>query len=223
MSTRGPVVVLAFLIAGFLLVGCDGDDVFDGDGVRGSGTLVSESRQVSGFTEIVLLGSGDVMITVGETESLTIEAEDNIMPLLTTEVRNGSLELGSDSNYAATKGIIYTITTTELDGVTINGSGNIAASGLSGGSFAATVNGSGDIEPVGNISDLTVNINGSGSFKGEALIASSGTIEVAGSGSGLMNVTDELAVLVAGSGDVEYLGSPSVAETISGSGSVSQR
>jgi hypothetical protein len=39
------------------------------------GTVVTESRPVSGFSEIVLLGSVDVIITVGETESLTIEAE----------------------------------------------------------------------------------------------------------------------------------------------------
>ncbi|HWL48440.1 MAG TPA: DUF2807 domain-containing protein, partial [Acidimicrobiia bacterium] len=53
-------------------------------GVEGSGNVITESREVSDFNEIVLGGSGRVMVEVTGTESLTIEAEDNIMPLLET-------------------------------------------------------------------------------------------------------------------------------------------
>jgi hypothetical protein len=217
------VGVVWFLIAGLLLVGCDDDGVSGGNGVRGSGDMVAESRQVSGFDEIVVLGSGDVIVSVTGTESLTIEAEDNIMPLLTAEVSGGRLELGSDASFSATRGISYTITAVELDGVTINGSGDVAASGIEAGSFEATINGSGDVEPVGTSEELNVGINGSGNYNGEDLIASLGTVEVSGSGSAVVNVTDDLTVRIGGSGDVEYLGNPTLTQDISGSGDVSQR
>ena len=223
MRAHGSVGVIWFLIAGLLLVGCDDDGVSDGDGVRGSGDVVTESREVSGFDEIVVLGSGDVIVSVTGTESLTIEAEDNIMPLLTTEVNGGRLELGSDTSFSATQGITYTITAEELDGVTINGSGDVAASGIDAGSFEVTINGSGGVEPAGASEELTVGINGSGNYDGEDLIASIGTVEVSGSGSAVVNVTDDLTVRIGGSGDVEYLGSPTVTQNISGSGDVSQR
>lgn len=54
-----------------------------GVGTRGSGTVITESRDLSDFNEVVLQGSGEVVVTVDGTEALTIEAEDNIMPLLT--------------------------------------------------------------------------------------------------------------------------------------------
>ncbi|NNC91840.1 MAG: DUF2807 domain-containing protein [Acidimicrobiia bacterium] len=211
-------------MAGFLLAGCDVSvDIDVDDGVRGSGTVIGESREVSGFNEVVLLGSGDVSVSVTGTESLTIEAEDNIMPLLTAEVRSGRLELGSDSSFSATKGITYTISAAAFDGVTINGSGNVEVSGIDANSFEAIINGSGDVEPAGTTVELTVSINGSGNFHGENLVAPRGSVEVAGSGSVVVNVTDDLMVLIAGSGDVEYLGNPTLIQEIAGSGDISQR
>jgi hypothetical protein len=46
--------------------------------------------------------SGVVVVEVHSTESLTIEAVHNIMPPLTTEVRNGRLELGPKSSISPT-------------------------------------------------------------------------------------------------------------------------
>jgi hypothetical protein len=64
-------VVLA-LLAVLLLAGCTI--------TRGSGQLSSESRQVSGFTKVELSGSGELKIEQTGTESLTISAEDNVLP-----------------------------------------------------------------------------------------------------------------------------------------------
>ena len=222
MSSRGWVGLLLGLMAGLVLLGCDDLDVTN-DGVRGSGNLITESRSVSGFDEIVLLGSGDVVIDVTGTESLTIEAEDNIMPLLTADLSGSRLELGSDEPFSATRGITYTITAATLDGVTINGSGNFLASGVDTGRFEVTVNGSGDVEPNGTCAEVDVNINGSGNFRGEGLVASVGDIGISGSGSAVVNVSDDLNVRISGSGSVEYLGNPVVDSQTTGSGSVSQR
>ena len=54
--------------------------------VGGSGKVETETRQVSGFTAIDLTGTGEVTIEQGETESLTIEADDNVLPALTSKV-----------------------------------------------------------------------------------------------------------------------------------------
>lgn len=222
MPVRGPMTVVACLVLGLVLIGCDDDGVTDGNGVRGSGNVVSETREVSGFNEIVLLGSGDVIVSVTGTESLVIEAEDNLLSLLTTDVRSGRLELGADMSFSATKGITYTITAATFDGVTINGSGDVTASGINANSFEATINGSGHVEPAGTAGELTVGINGSGSFDGAGLAASTGAVDVSGSGSVVVNVSDELDVSIGGSGDVEYLGDPTLTQSIGGSGSVSR-
>ena len=75
----------------------------------GSGDLSTKSRSVSNFNEIVLLGSGTVHVDLTGSESLVIEADDNLLPILTSEVINGRLELGSSAPYASRSPITYTI------------------------------------------------------------------------------------------------------------------
>ncbi len=193
-------------------------------GVEGSGNVITENRDVSGFNEIVLGGIGRVEVEVTGTESLTIEAEDNIMPVLESRVRNGRLVLDTTRNIAPNEEIIYTITAATLDGLSISGSGVVEASGVDTTDFRADISGSGDVSVEGTITGLlSVSISGSGEFDGESLTAPVGHIEVSGSGNAVVNVTDSLEVDVSGSGDIEYLGSPSVDSDVSGSGEVVQR
>lgn len=219
MQRRAPVVGIGMLIALVALAACDEFGV----GVRGSGTVVTESREVSGFNEVVVNGSGDVVITVDGTESLTIEAEDNIMPLLTTEVSNGRLELGTESSFSTSRGITYTISAAAMKGVTVSGSGVVVATGIDEESFTVRINGSGNVEPSGVTNDLAVTVSGSGNYEGEGLVAAVGEVEVSGSGNAVVNVTDVLAATVSGSGNIDYIGDPAVSSSISGSGDLNQR
>jgi hypothetical protein len=219
MHMRGLVLGAATLVTMVAVSACDGG-VF---GVRGSGNVITESRDVSGFNQIAVLGSGNVVVDVNGSESLTVEAEDNIMPLLKTEVRNGRLELSVESSISPTVEVKYTITAATLDGLSISGSGNVAATGIDAEAFDVEIRGSGKVEPVGTAETLTLGISGSGRYAGEGLIASVGTVRVSGSGDAVVHVTDDLDAEVAGSGSVKYIGEPSLTTSISGSGDISQR
>ena len=213
MRGRAFVFSILSIVLAILAAGC----------TVGSGDLITEARNVNGFNEIVLMTSGDVVVEVTGTESLEIEADDNVMSLLTSEVVNGRLELGSSGSFSTTRGITYTITASDLVGVTISGSGNIDVSGISTDSFQATVTGSGNIEPSGISTNLDVTIGGSGNFNGDDLESAIGDVTVSGSGGAVVNVTEDLGVRISGSGDVRYIGDPKLDQDISGSGSVSQR
>jgi len=201
------------LVAGVFATGC----------TVGSGDVITESRDVTGFDEIVLLGSGDVIIDVTGTESLEIEAEDNVMPLLTSEVIDGRLELGVEGSITTSRGITYTITAARLVGVTIRGSGDVNGSDIDAESFEATIEGSGIVDLTGTSSELTVRIGGSGNFDGQDLESATGAVRIDGSGGALVNVAEDLTVTINGSGDVEYIGDPVLHQTINGSGDVSRR
>ena len=201
------------------MTGCDGG-LF---GVRGSGNVITESREVSGFNEIALRGNGTVVVVVDGTESLTIEAEDNIMPLLTSEVSNGRLELSSESSISPTREIRYTISAAVLGAVSISGSGDITVTNIDAESFDAEISGSGRIEPRGTTAELNVGISGSGDFEGEGLAAAIGSVRVSGSGNAVVNVSEDLDVTISGSGDVQYTGNPSLTSSVSGSGDVTRR
>ena len=219
MQARVLVLGASTLLVLLAVSACDGS-VF---GVRGSGNVITESRDVSGFSEIALFGSGTVRVDVNGTESLTVEAEDNIMPLLKTEVRNGRLELSVESSISPTTDITYTVAAVALDGVTIAGSGDATATGIAADLFDVEISGSGRVEPTGTAASLVVEISGSGRYLGEGLEASIGTVRVSGSGEAVVNVTDDLDVDVSGSGGVQYVGEPTITESVSGSGRVTRR
>lgn len=212
-------------------------------GVRGSGDVVSEARDVTGFDEVVLQGSGTVRIEVTGTESLVIEAEDNLMDRLTSDVVSGRLELGVDGSISPTEEIVYMITAANLEGVTIAGSGDATADEVTGARFNTVVSGSGDIEVPsvevddvsvritgsgsivlsGDADELEVDISGSGVFEGLDLVTHTADVTVSGSGDALVNVTGTLDARVSGSGDIEYVGSPAVDASTTGSGNIRRR
>lgn len=208
------------LLAAVVLAGCNVN--IPGIGVEGSGVVITETRQVSGFDEIVVLGSGDVVVSVTGTESLQIDAEDNIMPLLTTEVVNGRLELGSSGSYHSTRPITYTITASELTKVVIEGSGDVDATGIDAAAFEVEIDGSGNVTPVGTSGELDVEINGSGDVDAFGLQTMVGTVTINGSGNAAVNVTVQLDITINGSGNVTYTGDPTVDQEINGSGNINR-
>jgi hypothetical protein len=105
--------VFGLLITGILLItACSfGTSQDSRQIITGSGNLIAESREVSGFDGVSHTGIGRVIITQGDHELLTIEADDNLIEYITSEVKNGTLELGFDENvrFDSTSSITFTV------------------------------------------------------------------------------------------------------------------
>jgi hypothetical protein len=192
---------------------------------QGSGTIVTEPRDVSGITAISLSGSGKLRVEQGTTEALTITADDNLLPLLTSEVRDGRLHLGVKPNTSIrpSKTIVYNVKVKSLDGVDLSGSGDIDLKDLDGKQLEVKVSGSGSLTAAGKVEKLGVRITGSGKSRTEGLACKSAAITISGSGNVVVAANEELDVKISGSGSVQYVGDPKVTKRISGSGSVRQQ
>ena len=132
--------------------------------VRGSGRLVTESRDVRDFDRVSLTGSGEVILIQGEEESLTIETNDNVMRDVTSEVKGGTLTLGTESGklISATQ-LRFTVTVRDLAGLTVSGSGDITAERVDTDRLEVRVSGSGDVQIDALTADrVEVRISGSG-------------------------------------------------------------
>ncbi len=64
-----------------------------GGTVEGSGKIQTQTRALSGFNGIVLDLPAKLELRIGSTESVTIEADDNLLPLIETVVEKGVLRL----------------------------------------------------------------------------------------------------------------------------------
>lgn len=215
---------------------------FSANSVRGSGNVKTETRSVSNFDEVDLTGSGDLTIQLGDQESLKIEAEDNLLPVLTSDVVGRRLDLGvkRGTSISPTRPIRYTLTVKSLKAVSLLGSGSITGSGFDTDSFSVSVLGSGDVNldkvnfktldvriaGSGNITmngtanSQTVNIPGSAEYRAGNLQSQSGNVTISGSGNATVWTSDTLDIRITGSGTVEYYGSPKVSQKITGSGNI---
>jgi len=183
--------------------------------------MVTESRSVSNFDSISLSGSGDVIINQDGEESLTIETDDNVMQYITSEVRGGTLNLGTENlTSGSPTRLVFTVGVDDLTGLSISGSGNIKADGIQTDRLDVGVSGSGDLELEGEATRQEIDISGSGKYRGGNLRSETADISVSGSGDVTVWAIDSLDVSVSGSGSVDYYGSPAVNSSTSGSGNV---
>jgi hypothetical protein len=190
--------------------------------IEGSGTMTTETRAVTDFTEIVLAGSGDVVVMIGDDEGVVIEAEDNLLPYLTADVRGGELVLGVKPfvQIVPSESIRYTVTVSQLEGVSISGSGRVQVPQVAEDWLKFELTGSGTIAAVGSVDEFEAVLTGSGSVDAGELQAHDARVSLPGSGNLVVWATERLEVTIAGSGNVSYYGSPEIHETVTGSGLV---
>ena len=203
---------LALLAVGSVVTACSA--------TAGSGQLATQSRQVSGFTSVELTGVGELSIDQTGTESLTVSAEDNLLPLLTSRVEGDTLILGKKPNtrIMTTKPITYTLTMKDITGLAVSGSGTINAPKLTTAALRIEISGSGVITTAGNADDQSLEISGSGRYLADGLTSKTITAEISGSGTASVMASDALDVKISGSGTLTYSGSPQISQTVSGSG-----
>ena len=190
----------------------------------GSGNVVSEPRDVSGFDAVELRGAGNLSIRQTGTEGLTVEAEEEVLPKITTEVKEGRLIIGPEPNttICTNEPINYELTVDVLRALGVSGSGNVEAEGISTGELAVTISGAGNVRISGEVDRQKVNISGSGKYRAQDLRSKEVEIDVGGAGSAIVNASDRLDARVSGAGSVEYVGDPTVEQDVSGAGQVSR-
>jgi Putative auto-transporter adhesin, head GIN domain len=217
----------------------------DAGPVTGSGSIKSQVRQVSGFSQVSLSGVGDLSITQGATESLSVEAEENLLGLLESVVSNGTLELRvkANSSLSTTKPIKYTLVVKSLSALTSSGAGNISTAALDVPTLNVKLGGVGKVQisslkaqvfkaelagtgvlgvTAGAVTSQTVSLDGTGAYNACGLTSDTAKVTVTGTSKAVVNVKSSLTVVSSGIGSVEYLGSPTLEQSSSGLGSVTK-
>jgi len=215
---------------------------------NGSGKVISQQRQVSGFSKVSLSGIGQLIITQGSMEGLTIDAEDNVLPQITTSVAGDTLniDLKNDNfqdNVIPTKPIVYHLAVKNINDIQISGAGSVDAANLTADnlsvsssgagsvhlltitaqSVSSEVSGVGGVELSGKVTSQSINISGSGSYNAPDLESQNATVVISGAGGATVWAKTSLNVTISGAGSVNYYDNPTITKNISGVGSVTSR
>lgn len=232
--------VFVLLFSAVALSSCFG--IF-GERVRGNGDVTTEERSLNGFDGVESYGSFDVYLTSDSGYSVKVEADENLLQYIETDISGNKLRIRTARGISVRPSStmkVY-VSAPEYSVVSSSGSGNIYGKneissaddldiGISGsgnidldvraGKVSADISGSGSISLDGEANSISSSIAGSGDIKAGNLKTREAKIHIAGSGNANLQATEQLDVEIAGSGDVRYSGDPKVNSHIAGSGSV---
>jgi hypothetical protein len=235
---KNLIFVLILVVSGILIAGC----AVPNPCIEGSGLVVTDSRNPGDFSRIDLVIPAELDVRQGDTPSLTIEADENILPLITTTINNGKLTIAyTRPCVRPSQPITIQATAPEIRGLAILGSGDIRSTGtlvadtLDTGitgtgsidldvettTLTSTITGTGTEEIQGHAVSHQIQIPGAGRVEALGLETRNTSINIIGSGSAEVQANTSLSIKIIGSGSVVYSGNPvDIQQSITGSGNI---
>jgi len=211
--------------------------------VKGNENITTKTHTTSDYHKVDVFGSMDVILEKGNEGTIRVTTDENIHEYVTIESNKGvlNIKIKNNVNINTKKSIHIKVPFTSLDNVSLTGSGNVLTNDqiksdqfeaeISGSGemnldidvnrVDAKVNGSGDLKILGTATGLDIKVIGSGYFDGECLISQNVEAKVTGSGGAVVVAKSSIKARVIGSGDIEYLGTPSASDNkVIGSGDI---
>ena len=216
MKTLTLIAVLLALV----LTGCHHSI---NSGVRGSGKRETQKRDIQPFTSVSSEGAFNIEIVAQKTQSVEIEGDDNILPLIGTDVSGNTLTIKSQKAFSVSEPITLRIAVADLTALHVSGAGSVEITGLKNDHFSIECDGAPSVKVSGSTKNLNINTSGAGKIDTHALHAATGVVDSKGVAKIDVDVKDELDVTISGPSTVTYEGDPKINKTIHGPGKVEKR
>lgn len=208
--------------------------------VIGKGELVKETFKIKSFDGIDISSAFDIELTQANSESLVIEAQENIMEHIVVEVVGGTLKIYTKGNIRKVKKMKAYISFKMIDEIELSGACDLLGMNkfelkeldidLSGASDlkinldASEINieasGATDIELMGSARELEIDVSGASDINTLDLEVDNVVIDASGASTIKVFANKDLRVDASGATTVRYKGSPSVSFDSSGASSI---
>ena len=194
----------------------------------GHNNVVTQDRRVPSFHALKVSGGIDVELSQGNEQKLIVEADENIIALIRTEVKDGVLNIFHEEKYQNAQTMKIHLTFKQLDAITASGGCDIESkqkltftnlkTDISGGcdirlnckakDMVCIHSGGSDAELSGEAESCTFNVSGGCDVKASEFHLKKCTIDASGGSDVTVYVTGELTIDAAGASDVTYYGKP---------------
>ena len=194
-----------------------------GPGVKGSGKRVTEKRQIGPFTSISTEGAFNLEVVCQKDVSVEVEGDDNILPLVSSEVRNNVLRLTNTKAYSVNEPVTFRSSVPNLEAISADGAGKVQIQGVNNDKIQIASNGAAIITVAGTTKMVGVDTNGASKIDTHNLRSAHAIVDSKGASKIDLGVCDRIDVNVSGVSQVTYRGDPVVNKTIHGPGKVEKR
>jgi len=212
--------------------------------ITGNKNVITQDRNVSSFHALNVSGGIDVELSQGNEQKLQVEADENLIALIRTEVKDGVLIIYHNENIRNAKTMKIHLTFQKLDAIKASGGCDIESkqklsfttlkTDISGGcdlkldckadNLVCKHSGGCDIELRGEAENGTFNVSGGCDVEASEFILKNCTIEACGGSDVSINVIGELNAQASGASDITYYGKPAkVIKSASGASDISGR
>ena len=213
-----------FLIAlAAATLGC-GVKNFNIAGIKGSGSIKTENRSVSGFKKIKTGGSVKLDVTVQKDFSVSVETDDNILALVTTEVDGETLIIGSKENISPSSATNIRISMPDLVDLDLSGASSGNVTGIKTDSMEVEISGASKIKLDGEVKSLKAIASGASKIDAENLKAQEVKADASGASTVTVTAANEADLNASGASTVYYGGDPkNLKQNSSGASSIKKK
>lgn len=187
-----------------LLVGCS----FGGSGVPGSGTPKTELRPASGFTVIAVSGAITVDAGSAAEPRVEISGDDNLVPLIKTEVQGERLTIANHSSLKPKVPLVIRVGAPRITELAVSGASTVVLHDVRGDSLKLGLEGASKLRADGAVQQLTVDAQNASDADLDQLAVERATVQVSGASEAEVAVSKALDAHVAGASTLSYRGDP---------------
>lgn len=182
--------------------------------VEGNGVPAQEGRVVGAFHDLDVADTMHVQVVVGETQSVLVHGDENLIRHIRTDVSGGYLFIDSDTSYSTGLDLGVLITTPALYGVTAHDVATVEVDGLYASTFAAVADDASHVRVSGYAEDADLWLDGAADVDAAALATWTTWLEAYGASTAQVNVAERFSGTIAGSSTAYVYGRPPVIDAV---------
>jgi len=193
-------------------------------GLTGSGTPVTETVSITGFTSVSAAMGFRVEITESSTFSVRVTVDDNVVDKLRVTKTGDTLSLALDPGIYTFMSLRAVVTMPNIEGLELSGGSRGTISGFVGlASLDLELSGGSHVDADGSAGDLTVDASGGSTLDLEAFPVHDASITFSGGSSGTINLDGSLDADVSGGSRLWYVGNPTLGDIDTSGGATVQK
>ena len=223
----GAAIIIGLIFSNLFSFGKLTGKVFNfsfNNAVAGSGTPASENRDVDGFSSVDVGGVFQVEIVAQKDYSVQVNADDNLLQYIKTEVDGDVLKIEADKRLNSKTPIVIRISAPNIEKIEASGASKVAISDLKNSSFDVDTSGTSKVSVAGETERLKIEVSGASNVDAENLKAENADVDASGASRTNVNVFGSLQGEASGASHITYTGNPkSIQKNVSGVSSINQK
>ena len=202
------LIAILFISSMAAALGCN--IVKDGNvtGIKGSGNLKNESRNLAGFKKIKAGGAVKLDVTIQSGFSVSVETDDNLLEHIVTEVKGDTLTIESRGKISPSDFINVKVTMPEVTNMDLSGASTGVIADIKTEDLKLVVSGASKIQVSGEVKRLVASVSGASGVDAEGLRTENADVDASGASNATVNAVNIADLTASGASSVYYVGDP---------------